>query len=61
MSYTGEVIETAHPLTLEQALPAVPKPEHGAMVNLVDVLPREMIKVVEAPEKLVLAEPQGLP
>ena len=57
VSYTGEVIETAHLLTLEQAL----KPEHGGMVNLVDVLPREMIKVVEAPEKLVLAEPQGLP
>ena len=59
ISYTGETVEKAHRLT--QALPALPKPEHGGMVRLVDVLPPDLVKVVEAPEKLVLTEPQGIP
>ena len=60
VSYTGETIERAHPLTVEQALPALPKPEHGGIVDLVDVLPPELVKVVQEPEKLILSEPQGM-
>lgn len=61
VSYTGETIERAYEITLEQVLPALPKPEHGGMVELVEVLPADMVKVVSHPEKLIMEEPQGLP
>ena len=60
MSYTGEVIEKAHMLTLEQVLPALPKPEHGGMVNLVDVVPPGLAESLRHPERLLIEDPKGI-
>lgn len=40
VSYTGETVEKALPLSLGQVLPALPSKDHGGIVRLVDVLPR---------------------
>ena len=61
VSYTGEVIEKAVPLTLNQVLPGLPSPEHGGLVDILAVLPEELQETVKHPEKLVLSPPQGLP
>ena len=37
VSYTGEVVEKARPLTLRQILPGLPSAQHGAIVPLLDV------------------------
>ena len=55
VSYTGEVIEKAVPLTLNQVLPGLPSPEHGGLVDILAVLPEEPQETVKHPEKLVLS------
>ena len=60
VSYTGEVVEKALPLTLEQILPALPSPEHGGSVDIMSVLPEPLQEVLRHPEKLVLNNPPGM-
>ena len=53
VSYTGEVVEKAQGLTLKQVLPGLPSPEHGALVNLVELLPKDLEESLNHPERLV--------
>ena len=53
VSYSGEVIEKARPLTLRQILPGLPSEQHGASVNIMDVLPEELQEVLRRPGDLV--------
>ena len=59
ISYTGEVIEKALPLTLEQILPALPSKEHGGTVDIMEVLPEYLQEALKHPEDLILEEPAG--
>eukprot|EP00435_Cladocopium_sp_Y103_P066365 s1365_g28.t1 len=59
VSYTGEVLEKAVPLTLEQVLPGLPSVDHGAMVDILEVLPAHLQEVMQHPERLMLEPPQG--
>ena len=60
ISYTGEVIEKAEPLSLEQILPGLPSVGHGGLVDILEVLPEDLKEVMQAPEKLLIACPQGV-
>ena len=59
ISYSGEVIEKALPLTLEQILPALPSKEHGGSVDIMEVLPPDLQETLKHPDRLVLEEPAG--
>ena len=59
ISYTGEVIEKAVDLTLEQVLPGLPSIEHGASVDITEVLPAYLKEELLHPERLLLEPPQG--
>jgi site-specific DNA-cytosine methylase len=59
ISYTGEVIEKAVDLTLEQVLPGLPSVEHGASVDITEVLPAYLKEELLHPERLLLEPPQG--
>ena len=59
VSYSGEVMEKAMPLTLEQVLPGLPSEKHGASINVLDVLPEEFQEVLRHPEELVDPNPEG--
>ena len=50
VSYAGEAIEKAVPLTLRQILP-------GGLVDIIEVLPAKL----QDPEDLVMSPAQGLP
>ena len=49
MSYTGEVVEKAMPLTLRQILPGLPSVDHGAMVDLCELLPADLADTLRQP------------
>ena len=49
VSYSGEVVEKAGPLTLAQVLPGLPSAEHGGLVNILDVVDDKMRKKLENP------------
>lgn len=53
VSYTGEVVEKARPLTLRQILPGLPSAQHGAIVPLLDVVSGEVKEKLLNPRKLV--------
>ena len=49
VSYSGEVVEKAAPLTLAQVLPGLPSVEHGGLVNILDMVDDKMRKKLENP------------
>lgn len=53
ISYTGEVVEKARPLTLRQILPGLPSAQHGPIVPLLDVVSGEVKEKLMNPRKLV--------
>ena len=55
VSYTGEVLEKAVPLTLAQILPGLPSVEHGGS----EVLPPHLQEALKHPEKMMVKPPQG--
>ena len=62
ITYTGEVIEKASMLTLKQVLPGLPSPEHGGLVNIMEILPPELAEELKDPSKLIKAEfPDPMP
>ncbi|CAJ1387202.1 unnamed protein product [Effrenium voratum] len=54
LSYQGEVVEKARPLTLAQILDGLPPVEFGAKINLLDVVSPEMKEQLLNPEALLL-------
>jgi hypothetical protein len=59
VSYTGEVLEKAVPLTLAQVLPGLPSVEHGGSVDIMEVLPPHLQEALKHPEKMMVEPPQG--
>ena len=59
VSYTGEVLEKAAPLTLAQVLPGLPSVNHGGLVDILEVLPAHLQHTLQHPERLMLEPPQG--
>eukprot|EP00438_Fugacium_kawagutii_P024621 Skav207650 [mRNA] locus=scaffold2758:77333:83766:+ [translate_table: standard] len=53
VSYTGEVVEKARPLTLEQVLPGLPSPAHGGLVNILEVVDEKLARKLERPDLLL--------
>eukprot|EP00438_Fugacium_kawagutii_P016319 Skav222801 [mRNA] locus=scaffold1419:399983:408357:+ [translate_table: standard] len=53
VSYTGEVVEKAMPLTLSQILPGLPSPDHGGLVNILEVVDEKLARKLERPDLLV--------
>ena len=59
VSYTGEVLAKAVPLTLAQVLPGLPSVEHGGSVDIMEVLPPHLQEALKHPEKMMVEPPQG--
>ena len=59
VSYTGDVVEKARPLTLEQILPGLPKKEHGGIVSLLDVVSESVREKLLNPASLIREEVLG--
>eukprot|EP00438_Fugacium_kawagutii_P004694 Skav217774 [mRNA] locus=scaffold1782:124:5579:+ [translate_table: standard] len=53
VSYTGEVVEKAMPITLAQILPGLPSPAHGGLVNILEVVDEKLSRRLERPDLLV--------
>ena len=53
VSYTGEVVQKARPLTLEQVLPGLPSPNHGGLVNILEVVDERLKRRLERPELML--------
>eukprot|EP00435_Cladocopium_sp_Y103_P031877 s1304_g8.t1 len=53
VSYTGEVVQKARPLTLEQVLPGLPSPDHGGLVDILEVVDEKLKKKLERPDLLL--------
>ena len=49
MSYTGEILEVASPLTFDEVEPALPPPGFGGIVKLLDVVSPEIAWVILNP------------
>lgn len=56
ISYTGEVVEKARPLTLRQILPGLPSAQHGAIVPLLDVVSGEVREKLMDPQRLIKSQ-----
>ena len=54
ISYHGEVVEKAQPLTLEQILPGLPPPGFGGKVPLVELCEGEVRRLLLHPEEALL-------
>ena len=61
VSYTGEVVQKARPLTLEQVLPGLPSPDHGGLVNILEVVDERLKRRLERPELLLKEVFQEIP
>ena len=62
VSYTGEIVEKAAKLSLRQILPGLPSPEHGGMVDLLEVVPESIAARLKDPESMVKCEfPDPMP
>ena len=53
ISYTGEVVEKAALLSLKQVLPGLPSPDHGGLVDILEILPPDLGEQLKDPEKLI--------
>eukprot|EP00438_Fugacium_kawagutii_P035066 Skav236673 [mRNA] locus=scaffold338:400738:405778:- [translate_table: standard] len=53
VSYTGEVVEKAQPLTLEQILPGLPSPDHGGLVNILEVVDERLARKLKRPDLML--------
>ena len=51
--YTSEVVQKARPLTLEQVLPGLPSPNHGGLVNILEVVDEKLKRRLERPELML--------
>ena len=56
VSYTGEIVEKAAKLTLKQIIPGLPSPDHGGLVDLLELLPPELQESLQDPDSLVKTE-----
>ena len=56
VTYTGEIVEKAAKLTLEQVLPGLPSPDHGGLVDILEMVPDDVKRALQHPEELVKAE-----
>ena len=62
ISYTGEVVEKAKWVTLEQILPGLPSPEHGGLVNILELVPPDIAEALQHPERLIREDwPEQMP
>ena len=61
VSYTGEVVEKARPLTLEQILPGLPSAEHGGLVNILDVVDEKMKDKLSRPDLMLREVSEPIP
>ena len=62
ISYTGEVVEKAKWVTLRQILPGLPSPEHGGLVDILELVPSEMAEALQHPERLIREDwPEVMP
>ena len=62
ISYTGEVVEKAKWVTLKQILPGLPSPQHGGLVDILEVVPPEMAEALRHTEKLIREDwPEEMP
>ena len=59
VSYTGEVIEKASAITLEQILPGLPEPQHGGLVDLIEVVDDKMKKKLLNPQGMLKRDIMG--
>lgn len=50
VGYSGEVVEKARPLTLEQVLPGLPSEDHGGLVDIMEVVDERMRRRLERPD-----------
>ena len=53
VSYTGEVVQKANRLTLEQVLPGLPQVEHGGLVDILKVVDDRMARKLQSPSKML--------
>ena len=53
VSYTGEVVEKAQPLTLEQILPGLPTPYHGGLVDILEVVDEKVRQRLLRPDLML--------
>ena len=56
ISYTGEEMGTCHVLTREQVLPALPPGEHGASVDVMQLLSTGTQQLLHDPQALIVAD-----
>ena len=56
VSYTGEIVEKAARLSLRQILPGLPSPEHGGLVNILEVVPEDIAEALRHPERWAKTE-----
>lgn len=61
VSYTGEVVEKARPLTLEQILPGLPSADHGGLVNILDVVDEKMKDKLSRPDLMLREVSEPIP
>ena len=53
MSYSGEVVQKARPLTLEQILPGLPSPDHGGLVDILEVVDEKLQMRLKRPDLML--------
>lgn len=56
VSYNGEVVEKAAPLTLAQVLPGLPSVDHGGLVDILSVVDKKMRRKLQNPQGMLRAE-----
>eukprot|EP00435_Cladocopium_sp_Y103_P054777 s1675_g18.t1 len=61
VSYTGEVIEKAQPLTYEQIWPGLPTPEHGGLVDILEVVDERLRDKLLRPDLLLREVTEKIP
>ena len=59
VSYTGEVIEKAAPLSLKQVLPGLPSVDHGGLVDILKVVDKKMRRKLQNPKGMLRADVIG--
>jgi len=61
VSYTGEVVEKAMPLTYEQIWPGLPTPHHGGLVDILEVVDEKLKARLLRPELMLREITEEIP
>ena len=61
VSYTGEVVQKARPLTLEQVLPGLPSPQHGGLVDILEVVDEKLKRRLQRPDLMLREAFEDIP